>query len=396
MLGSDVVEILNSSLPHDYSFGGSSGGTPETFSFNSELNYETCHIPNHGLQEAYDGTVSSPLPTLSTPAAFGEHALSFGTPTKCHTSLLGWGHPSPTDDSAYSIMGAPSIPLAPVSLLAEGCPSSFIGHCSISPTPGGVLPEGHLSSQPSAVNSCQGSPRRESHVAHGPWNGNKAMPLEPHVAAKLPKFNVTAAAKQSVSAAVILLNQLELGESWNKKYAVVFSAFNKRWWLLVHMDASMDLTKALEDHFKLAPKEEDNNIEKLYSYSKRERKEFPLERRLRHRIVGQQATIASIAKQIRRKENGWCSHECPLTILMMGCSGSGKTLLAKQLAAYLHEGNKAGFIRLDMAEYQQRHEVWTPCAPGAHRPFGLHCRLPRAWRFVSMSSNNAPHMQCCA
>lgn len=41
----------------------------------------------------------------------------------------------------------------------------------------------------------------------------------------------------------------------------------------------------------------------------------------------------------------------------MGSSGIGKTELAKQLAAYIHKDKPAGFIRLDMSEYQEKHEV---------------------------------------
>jgi len=37
--------------------------------------------------------------------------------------------------------------------------------------------------------------------------------------------------------------------------------------------------------------------------------------------------------------------------------GIGKTELAKQLANYLHKDNKAGFIRMDMSEFQSKHEV---------------------------------------
>lgn len=41
----------------------------------------------------------------------------------------------------------------------------------------------------------------------------------------------------------------------------------------------------------------------------------------------------------------------------MGSSGIGKTELAKQLAAYIHKNKQEGFIRLDMSEYQEKHEV---------------------------------------
>ncbi|XP_050436131.1 caseinolytic peptidase B protein homolog [Adelges cooleyi] len=88
-----------------------------------------------------------------------------------------------------------------------------------------------------------------------------------------------------------------------------------------------------------------------------ERKNFPLELRLKQKIVGQESAIKSVAAAIRRKENGWMDEEHPLVFLFLGSSGIGKTELAKQIANYLHKNNKDGFIRLDMSEYQEKHEV---------------------------------------
>lgn len=60
---------------------------------------------------------------------------------------------------------------------------------------------------------------------------------------------------------------------------------------------------------------------------------------------------------VRRKENGWADDEHPLVFLFLGSSGIGKTELAKQLAHYIHKDKVDGFIRLDMSEYQEKHEV---------------------------------------
>lgn len=113
------------------------------------------------------------------------------------------------------------------------------------------------------------------------------------------------------------------------------------------------------------------------------RRKFPLEQRIREVIVGQEGAITTVAATIRRKENGWTDSEHPLVFLFLGSSGIGKTELAKQVADYLHgekaatnnsTGNKdyskkhlkkqskqtsnfKGFIRIDMSEYQEKHEV---------------------------------------
>lgn len=62
---------------------------------------------------------------------------------------------------------------------------------------------------------------------------------------------------------------------------------------------------------------------------------------------------------IRRKENGWYDEDHPLVLLFLGSSGIGKTELAKQVAAYLHKDSRKSFIRIDMSEYQEKHEVGT-------------------------------------
>ncbi|XP_072152424.1 mitochondrial disaggregase isoform X2 [Bemisia tabaci] len=88
-----------------------------------------------------------------------------------------------------------------------------------------------------------------------------------------------------------------------------------------------------------------------------ERRRFPLEERLKQRIVGQEGPIKIIASAVRRKENGWFDDEHPLVFLFLGSSGIGKTELAKQLAYYIHKNKPEAFIRLDMSEYQEKHEV---------------------------------------
>lgn len=88
-----------------------------------------------------------------------------------------------------------------------------------------------------------------------------------------------------------------------------------------------------------------------------ERRKFPLEQRLKQFIIGQEGAISTVAAAVRRKENGWYDEDHPLVFLFLGSSGIGKTELAKQVAAYLHKDPKKAFIRMDMSEYQEKHEV---------------------------------------
>uniref|UniRef100_A0A673BBV2 ClpB homolog, mitochondrial AAA ATPase chaperonin n=1 Tax=Sphaeramia orbicularis TaxID=375764 RepID=A0A673BBV2_9TELE len=67
---------------------------------------------------------------------------------------------------------------------------------------------------------------------------------------------------------------------------------------------------------------------------------FPLERRLKEHIIGQEGAINTVASAIRRKENGWYDEEHPLVFLFLGSSGIGKTELAKQVARYMHKDIK--------------------------------------------------------
>ncbi|KAF4079455.1 hypothetical protein AMELA_G00178210 [Ameiurus melas] len=98
-------------------------------------------------------------------------------------------------------------------------------------------------------------------------------------------------------------------------------------------------------------------MEKKKQREVEERMRFPLECRLKEHIIGQEGAITTVASAIRRKENGWCDEEHPLVFLFLGSSGNGKTELAKQVAHYMHKDIKKGFIRMDMSEFQEKHEM---------------------------------------
>ncbi|ETE59906.1 Caseinolytic peptidase B protein-like protein, partial [Ophiophagus hannah] len=96
-----------------------------------------------------------------------------------------------------------------------------------------------------------------------------------------------------------------------------------------------------------------------------ERRRFPLEQRLREHIIGQESAIATVGAAIRRKENGWYDEEHPLVFLFLGSSGIAARISAicrdtpgqEQLPNSREQPCLLGFIRLDMSEFQERHEV---------------------------------------
>uniref|UniRef100_A0A8B9SLQ0 Clp ATPase C-terminal domain-containing protein n=1 Tax=Anas platyrhynchos TaxID=8839 RepID=A0A8B9SLQ0_ANAPL len=89
-----------------------------------------------------------------------------------------------------------------------------------------------------------------------------------------------------------------------------------------------------------------------------ERRRFPLEQRLKEHIIGQESAIATVGAAIRRKENGWYDEEHPLVFLFLGSSGIGNAWVTRWDGSKEERmGWAGGFIRLDMSEFQERHEV---------------------------------------
>eukprot|EP00041_Stephanoeca_diplocostata_P020022 m.439295 g.439295 ORF g.439295 m.439295 type:complete len:653 (+) comp21449_c0_seq2:110-2068(+) len=99
------------------------------------------------------------------------------------------------------------------------------------------------------------------------------------------------------------------------------------------------------------------DAEKRQAAEREQRRLFPLEQRVKQKLVGQDGPINAVAAAIRRRENGWHDDEHPLVFLFLGSSGLGKTELAKQVANYIHSDDREGFIRMDMTEYQSKHEA---------------------------------------
>jgi len=86
-------------------------------------------------------------------------------------------------------------------------------------------------------------------------------------------------------------------------------------------------------------------------------KYLDLEKVLEKRVVGQHEALAAVADAIRRNKAGLSDAMRPLgSFLFLGPTGVGKTELAKTLADFLFNDEKA-LTRIDMSEYGEKHSV---------------------------------------
>jgi ATP-dependent Clp protease ATP-binding subunit ClpB len=82
-----------------------------------------------------------------------------------------------------------------------------------------------------------------------------------------------------------------------------------------------------------------------------------LESELAKRLVGQKRAVSAVADAVRRSRAGIADASRPTgSFLFLGPTGVGKTELAKALAEFLFDDEKA-MIRIDMSEYGERHSV---------------------------------------
>ncbi len=82
-----------------------------------------------------------------------------------------------------------------------------------------------------------------------------------------------------------------------------------------------------------------------------------LEKELAKRVVGQTGALEAVSNAIRRARAGIGDKNRPMgTFLFLGPTGVGKTELAKALAEFLFNNEKA-LVRFDMSEYMEKHSV---------------------------------------
>ena len=82
-----------------------------------------------------------------------------------------------------------------------------------------------------------------------------------------------------------------------------------------------------------------------------------MEERLEERVIGQNQAVRSVSDAVRRARAGLQDPNRPLgSFLFLGPTGVGKTELARALAEFLFDDERA-MVRVDMSEYQEKHTV---------------------------------------
>ncbi|HQP08832.1 MAG TPA: ATP-dependent chaperone ClpB [Anaerolineaceae bacterium] len=82
-----------------------------------------------------------------------------------------------------------------------------------------------------------------------------------------------------------------------------------------------------------------------------------MEERLHQRVVGQEDAIRVVSNAVRRARAGLQDPNRPIgSFIFIGPTGVGKTELARALAEFLFDDERA-MIRIDMSEYQEKHTV---------------------------------------
>ena len=82
-----------------------------------------------------------------------------------------------------------------------------------------------------------------------------------------------------------------------------------------------------------------------------------LDEELHKRVIGQDEAVTAVAEAIVRARSGLSDPNRPLgSFIFLGPTGVGKTELARALAGFLFDDERA-LIRIDMSEYQEKHTV---------------------------------------
>ena len=82
-----------------------------------------------------------------------------------------------------------------------------------------------------------------------------------------------------------------------------------------------------------------------------------IEEVLSRRVIGQEEAIKAVSDALRRSRAGLSEEDKPMgSFMFLGPTGVGKTELARALAEFMFNNEKA-LVRIDMSEYMERHST---------------------------------------
>lgn len=84
-----------------------------------------------------------------------------------------------------------------------------------------------------------------------------------------------------------------------------------------------------------------------------------IEHEFNNKIIGQKKAVKTFISAIKKFKTGLANPNRPISILMVGPTGTGKTEISKRAAEILFDKRKDSFIRLDMTEFSAPHSTAT-------------------------------------
>ncbi len=119
--------------------------------------------------------------------------------------------------------------------------------------------------------------------------------------------------------------------------------------------SALQYTDHSERHSSIVSKWTGIPTDKLISNERQ--KLIDMEKLIAQRVIGQEEAIVAVSNSVRRSRSGLNDPNKPIgSFLFLGPTGVGKTELAKSLAEFLFNDDKA-ILRIDMSEYMEKHAV---------------------------------------